>query len=100
MFLSLVTDVSCWVGVESRRFFACLISASVARITKFFSASWNLKLERAYLCSSQGFFFGRILTMSLFSIFFKIVWILRISWTSFVFSSSYRFFTMSLTSGK
>jgi len=98
--LSLAVGFSCWLSMECNRFCVCFICWSVARITRLLSTSWNLKLESAYLCNSQGFFFFKILTTLLFSIFFKIVWILRMNWVSFAFSSPYNLFVMSLTSGK
>lgn len=81
------------------RFWVCSNCCGVARVTRFLSTSWNLKLVRAYLCNSHGLFFGRILMMSLFSIFFRTVWILRMNWALFVSCSPYSFLVRSLTFG-
>jgi len=73
MRLGLAMGMFCGFSVECNRFCVRFICWGVASLTRFLSTSWNLKLESAYLCSSQGFFLGKILTTLLFSIFFKIV---------------------------
>jgi len=92
--------MGCGLGLACSRFRVCFIWSSVAKITRFLSTSWNLKDNKAYFCSSQGLSFGRILSMLLFSIFFRIVWILLVNRLSSVFASPYSFFVRSLTSGK